>query len=345
MTEDLKTKKALILETAREIKVQQWTPAEIDQLRRRLLAEHGEAGKTGMEYIADVLKDAGQKVTINQQEEAEEQYEEEFEDLLHFKTLEDAEVSIMRLDELMRKFRLHGEHTAVERVLNVARLGKRRAEMISRNRKVEAQKRAEKVEIAGWFRIWLETPDAFFDWLDVRKQSPDFRAKFAVGLELVETENREPVRGKDAAEIWSAVFPALVGNESYVVDFFSHIERVREFCKIREIALRDAAERCVVLPQPNQEQLRQIFERFEGETFGIRAGRAARSADAALEGDLSKRGLDAYQLAYGQYNFCAICEPEDGWVTLLSASLWPSEIIRRVRPAVQPFDIHIARPN
>jgi hypothetical protein len=167
----------------------------------------------------------------------------------------------------------------------------------------------------------------------------------AVGLELVGTENREPVRGKDAAEIWSAVFPALAGTESYVVDFFSHIERVREFCKMREIALRDAAERCVVLPQPDQEQLRQIFERFEGETFGVRAGTASQSADAALEGDLSKRGLDAYQPAYARYTFCAICEPEDGWVTLLSESLWPSEVIRRVRPAVQPFDIHIARPN
>ena len=167
----------------------------------------------------------------------------------------------------------------------------------------------------------------------------------AVGLELLETENREPVRGKDAADIWSAVFPALAGNESYAVDFFSHIARVREFCKTREIALRDAAERCVVLPQPNQEQLRQIFERFEGETFGIRAGMAAQSADASLEGDLSKRGLDAYQPAYARYAFCAICEPEDGWVTLLSESLWPSEVIRRVRPAVQPFDIYIARPN
>ena len=167
----------------------------------------------------------------------------------------------------------------------------------------------------------------------------------AVGLELVETQNREPVRGKDAAEIWSAVFPALAGNESYVVDFFSHIERVREFCKTRQIALRDAAERCVVLPQPNQEQLRQIFGRFEGETFGIRAGAASQSADAALEGDLSKRGLDAYQPVYARYTFCAICEPEDGWVTLLSESLWPSEVIRRVRPAVQPFDIYIARPN
>jgi hypothetical protein len=84
----------------------------------------------------------------------------------------------MRLDELMRKFRSQGEHAAVERVLNIARLGKRRAEMISHNHKVEPQKRAEKEEIAGWFRIWLETPDAFFDWLDVRKQAPDFRAKF-----------------------------------------------------------------------------------------------------------------------------------------------------------------------
>ena len=118
------------------------------------------------------------------QEEAEDQYEEEFEDLLHFKTLEDAEVSVMRLDELMRKFRSQGETAAVERVLNVARLGKRRAEMISRNPKVEAPKRAEKEEIANWFRIWLETPDAFFDWLDVRKQSAEFRSKFPhVGLD------------------------------------------------------------------------------------------------------------------------------------------------------------------
>jgi hypothetical protein len=167
----------------------------------------------------------------------------------------------------------------------------------------------------------------------------------SVGLELLETENREPVRGKEAAEIWSAVFPALVGDEPYVVDFFSHLDRVREFCKARGIALREAAERCVVLPQPSQELLRQIFERFEGETFGIRVGAATNDADAPLEGDLSKRGLDAYQPAYARYTFCAICEPEDGWVTLLSETLWPSELIRRLRPAVQPFDVHIARPN
>jgi len=129
------------------------------------------------------------------------------------------------------------------------------------------------------------------------------------------------------------------------VDFFSHLDRVREFCESRKIAWREAAERCIVISSPGTEELRQLLERFEGETFGIRTGSAAQTGDAALEGDLSKRGLDAYQQAYARYTFCGICEPEEGWVTILSQTLWPSEIIRRVRPVVQKFDVHIARPN
>src|SRR5271169_2444678 len=168
------TKKALILEAARQLGIQKWTTAEVDQLRRKLIADHGEAGKTGNDYIADVLKGAGWKVQITEREEAEDRFEEEFEDILHFKTLQDAEVSLTRLDELLRRFQAHEEKAAVERVLEIARLGKRRAEMISLNRKVETRKREEKREIAEWFRIWLETPDAFFDWLEVRKASPEF---------------------------------------------------------------------------------------------------------------------------------------------------------------------------
>jgi len=178
MSEAQKHKKEMILEAAHEIGVQKWSVAEIDQLRRKLLAEHGEAAKTGNEYIGEVLKDAGFKIQLAEREEAEEHFEEEFEDILHFKTLHDAEVSLTRLDELARRFRAHGETAAVDRVLEIARLGKRRAEMIARNRKVEEKKRQEKKEIAEWFRIWLETPDAFFDWLEVRKSSPEFKATF-----------------------------------------------------------------------------------------------------------------------------------------------------------------------
>src|SRR6516225_11941452 len=136
MSEVLQTKKAMILRAAAAMGAEKWTPAEIAQLRRKLLADHGAEGKTASEYIAEVLQSAGWKVVLTQQEEAEDQFEEEFEDLLHFKTLSDAEVSLMRLDELLRRFQAHGERAAADRVLEVARLGKRRAEMIARNQKV-----------------------------------------------------------------------------------------------------------------------------------------------------------------------------------------------------------------
>src|SRR5438093_13560235 len=85
----------------------------------------------------------------------------------------------------------------------------------------------------------------------------------AVGLELLETEEREPVRGKHAAEIWSAVFPALAGSEPYVVDFFSHIERVKEFCNLHEITLLEVAECCVVLLNHNEDNLLHTLVHYE----------------------------------------------------------------------------------
>lgn len=167
----------------------------------------------------------------------------------------------------------------------------------------------------------------------------------AVGLELLETENREPVRGKDAAGIWAAAIPALANNDDFSLDFFAHVDRVKEFCNMNDIHYREAAERCIVLRAPSETQLQQLFERFEGETFGVRAGSLIDGPDEALEKELSRRGLDSYQKVYQRYAFCAVCEPEDGWVTMLSQTLWPSEVIRRLRPAVERFDVYLVRPQ
>ena len=173
------TKKALILEVARGLGKPRYTPAEIEQIRRQLVAQLGGQGKTSADYIMSVLEEAGMRVVWSTRSDTEGRYEEEFQDLLHFSTLDEAEMCLVRLDELLRKFIAEKESAAAERVREVARLGRRRAEMISRNHKVDAEKRAEKEEVAHWFAIWLETPDAFFDWLEVRKQSPDFQRKFS----------------------------------------------------------------------------------------------------------------------------------------------------------------------
>src|SRR5271156_5900242 len=95
----------------------------------------------------------------------------------------------------------------------------------------------------------------------------------SVGLDLVEAdENREPVRGADAARVWTRVLSATAGQEVWALDFFSHIDRVRDYCKAHEIAYREASQRSIVVPVPEPGALESLIGRFEAETFGVRAG-------------------------------------------------------------------------
>src|SRR5579863_3961203 len=92
---------------------------------------------------------------------------------------------------------------------------------------------------------------------------PDVRA---VGLELIDPETREPVTGSEAADIWAALLPALAGDQPWAIDFFAHLERVRDFCRRMAIVFREPNLHAVVIPQPGQEQLPPLFDRFAGET-------------------------------------------------------------------------------
>ncbi len=192
--------------------------------------------------------------------------------------------------------------------------------------------------------IEKQAPELPLYTLDVQAMDLGADTK-AVGMELLETESREPVRGKEASRVWGAALPALAGKETLVMDFFSHLERVLEFCKLHELTYREAASRCIVITPGSAENVTKLFDRFEKETFGVRVGSAAEKEDTAVETDLSHRGLDAYQTAYTRYTFCGVCEPEDGWVILLSEGLWASEVIRRVRPALAGMDVYLVRPQ
>jgi len=165
----------------------------------------------------------------------------------------------------------------------------------------------------------------------------------AVGLELMECESREPLRGAYAARIWSAVLPAVAGAEPWALDFFSHLDRLRKYCRAHDIAYREAAQRCMVIASLEARPLAALFERFQRETFGARSGARLASGDAPLEGDLSRRGVDAYHHMFPNYFFCAVCDFENGFLTLLTNRLWTSEVIRRLRHALDGLSVEVAR--
>jgi hypothetical protein len=101
-------------------------------------------------------------------------YRSELTGVLEFRGLAETEQTLRRLDELRGRYVSQNDRNGIEACRSLALLGRRRAESLARNPRVHEAKRREKREIAEWFRIWLETPDLFWDWLALRKSSEAF---------------------------------------------------------------------------------------------------------------------------------------------------------------------------
>lgn len=102
-------------------------------------------------------------------------YDKQLLGILAFAGFCDAENTLRRLEKLRQEYSAVGDKKGVEYCRRIALQGRRRAELIGRNKKVRLQKRLHKLEIAVWFRVWLETPELFEDWLALRKGTTEYQ--------------------------------------------------------------------------------------------------------------------------------------------------------------------------
>lgn len=119
--------------------------------------------------------------------ELESPYRELLTGILSFSDFAAAEETIRKLESLRENYRNAGDKRGMEYCRQIALLGRRRAEMISRNTRVSIEKRMQKQEIADWFRVWLENPEIFENWLALRKNTEEFQR--LSGLETLECPN------------------------------------------------------------------------------------------------------------------------------------------------------------
>jgi hypothetical protein len=107
-----------------------------------------------------------------------EKYENLFEGLALNKSLAQAEASLHRIEELYRKFQRMGDRTGLRFARQTAMRARHNAVTLSQDSNLTLQKKTEQREIAEWFTIWLQTPDLFGQWLELRKATPDFKETF-----------------------------------------------------------------------------------------------------------------------------------------------------------------------
>ena len=190
-----RTKNDLIIEVWEALDCESVGAREIAAIEEAVRGQFGEGAVESPMILARLLADEGAELRhaeimeLDVERRSESPYDAMFRNVLRFSDFKQAVASIKNLENLRKKFSREGDKEGLRLVRETALRGKRRAQMISKNEKVEQSKRDEKAEIAEWFTIWMQNPEIFENWVELRQNSKDFKGKF--GLATEGTENAE----------------------------------------------------------------------------------------------------------------------------------------------------------
>jgi len=180
-----RTKRDLMIEVWEHLDCESVGAEELEEIEQVVRERFGAGAVESPVRVARLLADEGAELRhaevleLDARRRAADPYEAMFRNVLKFSTFAQAANSIRNLENLRRQFERRKDQEGLRRVREVAQKGRQRAQMIARNRNVDAAKREEKAEIAEWFGVWLHQPEIFQDWLDLRRRSAEFRARFA----------------------------------------------------------------------------------------------------------------------------------------------------------------------
>ena len=179
-----RTKNDLIIEVWEALDCESVGAKEIIAVENAVREQFGNSAVDFPMKIARLLADEGAELRhpeileLDVERRIESPYAPMFRNILKFSDFKQTLASIRHLENLRQKFKREGDKEGLRMVYDTAQKGKSRAQMISRNEKVEGLKRKEKAEIAEWFAIWLQTPEIFESWVELRQNSKDFKEKF-----------------------------------------------------------------------------------------------------------------------------------------------------------------------
>lgn len=177
-----KSKRELVLDIYDREAMGEVTAREIALINQALVEEFGEGGAMDPGEITRILVDEDLPVRFEQifrMSTRAEKYETIFKHLPKLATLDQAAASIREIDTLYRKFQRRADRTGLRFARQTALSGKQEAEQNASDETQNDRYRAEQAEIAQWFAVWLQTPDLFEQWLQLRQATVDYRNKFS----------------------------------------------------------------------------------------------------------------------------------------------------------------------
>jgi hypothetical protein len=177
------TRTDLILEVWEALDCESVGAKELGEIQKAIEDRFGPGAVASPTSIARTLADEGAVLRHPEILEADTNWRQSdgaFATLSNFviHDFETAEQFIGQLDTLARDFQSRNDRREMAKTRWAAVAAKRQALSIAKSPKFNVRERAQNQEIAGWLTIWIESPEIFGDWLELRKRSTEFQKRF-----------------------------------------------------------------------------------------------------------------------------------------------------------------------
>jgi hypothetical protein len=179
-----RTKRELIIEVWECLDCESVGARELQQIQQVLLEQFGAGAAASPAVIARTVADEGAVLRHPEVFECDRSWREKnlkkwaFREVLNFSDLTAAFASVVKLEERRLQLQSDSDGQSLTDLRGVVVALRKDLLLKAHSKILDETQRQELKEIAYWLAVWLQAPELFSDWLDLRRRSPEFRKKF-----------------------------------------------------------------------------------------------------------------------------------------------------------------------
>jgi hypothetical protein len=178
-----RTRDELIIEVWEALDCESVGALELEQIQQALTEKFGEGALESPASIARTVADEGAILRHPEVFECDLRWREKLlaetsSGDLSFDSLVSALESFAKLEKKRLELKRRGDGKGAERLTEFVNGARKDSQLRARSKIIDKAERKQATEISQWLTVWLQAPELFPDWLDLRRRSSEFRKRF-----------------------------------------------------------------------------------------------------------------------------------------------------------------------
>ena len=179
-----RNKRDLIIEVWEYLDCESVGASELEQIQQALTEKFGAGALTSPASIARTVADEGAVLRHPEVFQCDVKWRQEnlkkweFCEGLDFSDFSSAFESVVKLEEKRLQLQVDNQATGLKELRDIVAAARKDSLLQARSKILDASAREQRKEISEWLTVWLQSPELFSDWLDLRRRSPEYKKKF-----------------------------------------------------------------------------------------------------------------------------------------------------------------------